>query len=414
MLTTSHVSPAAQIGPPGFDYAAMARALADHLPAAAARDPRADFDSRPLGEALSTIERVVLARKGGLRPSTVRVTALAFRIARETPAVPLCFGTEWPTVGTQWPASDECAEGPATYARGKPVHLRCSPERAHRSTRAGAVTIERPPLRLGDVPIRELVHEHVTACWNAFAGPSLSALASAFVARLEDGERLGFAGLARWRAMWPSVPQSNRRHIEVSDEIHREALRCLEWAVGETEIDEQTLRLIALAMHCPGRLDELCSLRVQDVDLRAGVLRLVDSKTGPRPVPLTTAASDLLRTQLATLRWDATWVWPCATASGHARADTVSKTWLKIRRIHAEREQTPEAAALLRWRAHDFRGALATQALEHGASIREVQRALGHADVRTTERYDHGGTMRGPREAMERAVRGLRGKGRLQ
>jgi site-specific recombinase XerD len=43
----------------------------------------------------------------------------------------------------------------------------------------------------------------------------------------------------------------------------------------------------------------------------------------------------------------------------------------------------------LKARLHDLRHAHGTEALQRGASIREVQEQLGHMRVTTTERYTH-------------------------
>jgi integrase len=384
---------------------ALAAALAQQLGALAPA-----LDTRTLGEALLEVEQTVLAMAGRFSASTVRNTKLAFA---HVLSAPLYATTAAPLRSTvaRLDEGAACHAGRFEFARGCPRHRRCA-ETVRRPLPVepeGDAMIEHATVgRLRDVRICDLDRRHVTAAWNALAGPSLSSYAAHFVARLGDAEELGFVGLKRWRDLWPSVPQPRRRNIEVSDEIHREVLRCLEWALDHTSTEVQTLRLLAFAVHTPGRLDELCSLRLQDLDLRGLVLRLEDSKTGPRQVPLTTAGANILRAQIQTLRWDATWVWPaCMSALGHMPRDTASHAWLRMRRAYAEATERSEARALLRWRAHDFRGGLATQALEHGASVRDVQNALGHADVRTTERYVHGRSMTGPKRAMEIAVKPL-------
>lgn len=391
--------------PVGVDVDELAAAIARRLGAVGLAPA---LDTRTLAEALSQVEAVFLARESALSRSSRRNTVLAFRRVLSAPLVEL-VGAPVGRAVRGVDAAAECNPRGRTFGRGR-VQWRCEAGPAYEiDTPEGDVSIAQPLAEvLGSVRICDLGPRHVTIAWNALAGPSLSTYAASFVARLGDAEDLGFVGLKRWRETWPTVPQSRRRHVDVSDEIHRAALLALTWALDDTECSEQTLRLIALALHAPGRLDELCSLRRHMVDLRGMVLRLEDSKTGAGNVVLTTPAADILRAQLASLPWDATHVWPSESAAGHVLRDSVSHAWLRIRRAYAEATQTPEAAALLRWRAHDFRGALATQALEHGASLRHVQDALRHADARTTGRYVHGTSMRGARRAMEIAVGPLR------
>ena len=375
---------------------AIAAALHARMVAAAA--PK--LDTRTLREAFAEVDRCVLSMQGRFAVSYVRLVRLAVRTLVDAPALPLCAGR--PAIPVlRSSSSSKCLAGPAVFARGCRVDRRCTSAAPSSCTSGGSVSLAAGlvPL-LGDVRICDLDRSHVLAGWNALAGPSLSTRGIAIVARLRDAEELGFTGCLRWREMWPSIPVGARRHIEVTDEIHREAAACLEWAL-DGYMSEQVARIVALAMRCPGRLGEICSLRREHLDLRGQVLRLPDSKTGPRRVPLTTEACCILREQLRSLPWDATWVWPSDSATGHVLPTSVSRAWRRITAAWAARKPTPAAAALLRWRMHDHRGALATQAAEHGAAPRNIQRALGHADFRTTEFYLHGTSMAGPRRAME-------------
>jgi integrase len=436
-----------QSGGLGVDVDALAAALAQRLGASLSQP----LDTRTLGEAWSEIDSVLLQRRDVFSRTTRKNTRLAWAHVLRA-SIDLSVGHVAPCAMKAPTGDAVCVDErlPRRWARARctadeslggplvgliPLVVRADKGPVRRNRRRpyprhvlvasvrhplprpvstspeGDISIafdERPCL--ADVRICDLGPRHVTAAWNALAGPSLSTYAASFVARLvEADEVLGFAGLKRWREQWPSVPQPKKRHIEVSDEIHGEAIRCLEWALVDRAVDEQTLRILAVAMHAPGRLDEICALRRVDVDLRAKVLRLEDSKTGAGCVVLTAMAADLLRAQIGSLQWDETWVWPRSNEGGHARADSVSKAWLRLRRAYAAEKKTPEAAALLRWRAHDLgRGALTTQALKNGASIRHVQAALRHKDVRTTELYDHGRSLVGAQQAMELAVKPLK------
>ncbi|TXR51587.1 tyrosine-type recombinase/integrase [Quadrisphaera setariae] len=58
--------------------------------------------------------------------------------------------------------------------------------------------------------------------------------------------------------------------------------------------------------------------------------------------------------------------------------------WRLLRRL--ARDAVPDKAASIH--PHDLRHAFVTLSLDAGASLRDVQDAAGHADPRTTRRYD--------------------------
>jgi integrase len=61
-----------------------------------------------------------------------------------------------------------------------------------------------------------------------------------------------------------------------------------------------------------------------------------------------------------------------------------SEAWRTLRRL--ARDAVPAKANSVH--PHDFRHAFVTLSLDAGASLRDVQDAAGHADPRTTRRYD--------------------------
>lgn len=267
---------------------------------------------------------------------------------------------------------------------------------------------------IGEVRICDLAIEHVAPLWDALRGRkrdgspgnSLASYSRALAPRLvEAEEKCGFIGMARFRKLLPDLPQTSLRHISVSDEIHREALRAIRWAASNTETDPQVLDLLELSLRAPSRISELCGLTWPEVVLHGDVprLRLLDSKNGARDVVLTRGAVAVLVRQSERLRWDQLQglVWPSDSAEGHILSRSVSRAWRRIRQAYCDHMQTAESLAVAQWHLHDLRGGLATQASDHGASIRDIQRALGHRDPRTTERYVHGGSLAGPARAIQ-------------
>jgi len=125
------------------------------------------------------------------------------------------------------------------------------------------------------------------------------------------------------------------------------------------------------------RVGEILSLRWEDV--RPDRLRLHDSKTGARDVPLGTAARRFF-TSYRRRRSSACGrhkVFQFGEAMPYARVRTV---WLSVRK---------EAQLPGTLRIHDLRHSFASHAIMAGESLFTVSRLLGHKRIRTTARYAH-------------------------
>ena len=132
---------------------------------------------------------------------------------------------------------------------------------------------------------------------------------------------------------------------------------------------------IRLLMLTGCRKSEIVALRWQQVDLEAGELRLVDTKTGPRLVPLSPPVRRLLL-DLPRVRGNP-WVIPGFRRGRHL-AD-LNHYWDPVR----------ERAGLQGVRIHDLRHSYASMALLSGETIRTVGRLLGHEKASTTLKYAH-------------------------
>eukprot|EP01038_Epipyxis_sp_PR26KG_P018243 gene18243-25666_t len=116
--------------------------------------------------------------------------------------------------------------------------------------------------------------------------------------------------------------------------------------------------------------------RELDMDRRRIVLSSDRSKTGARRIPLSNAAMETL----AQIPRDSLFVFPAQrpnSTSGHTQA--LPRVWDRIR-IEAD---LPDL------RLHDLRHSFASFAAEAGASLQLIGKALGHTQIKTTERYAH-------------------------
>ena len=124
------------------------------------------------------------------------------------------------------------------------------------------------------------------------------------------------------------------------------------------------------------RLNEVLSLRWDDVDRTAGELRIRESKTGPRSVPLTPTVAGVLA---AIPRAPGNpWV-IVSSRPGARRLTTFREHWYRLR----------AQAGLDDVRIHDLRHSYASRALALGVGLTMIGRLLGHTKVSTTARYAH-------------------------
>ena len=166
-----------------------------------------------------------------------------------------------------------------------------------------------------------------------------------------------------------------RRERFLTEEEFTRLGRVLAEAETEGRVMPRTVAAIRLLMLTGCRRSEILELQWDDVDLERRQLRLRDSKTGPRTVPLNPAAVEVL----SGLRRvpDNPWVLPGREPG--RRIASLNAPWLRLR----------ARAGLNDVRLHDLRHSFASRALALGESLPMIARLLGHAEVQTTARYAH-------------------------
>ena len=140
-------------------------------------------------------------------------------------------------------------------------------------------------------------------------------------------------------------------------------------------VNASALAIVRLLILTGARRNEIASLRWDYVDFERKALRLPDSKTGAKVVPLGAPALDVLA-KLS--RSDASpWVFPATRGDGHHLG--VPAIWRKL----------VKAAGLNGVRLHDLRHGFASFAVADGDSLYLVGKVLGHTQASTTQRYAH-------------------------
>ena len=133
------------------------------------------------------------------------------------------------------------------------------------------------------------------------------------------------------------------------------------------------------------RVSELVNLKVFEVNLDAGVLRVMGKGSKERLVPLGEEAVDWVKRFLSDPRKE---ILKKKTSdflfvTGRGSAMTRQAFWQNIKRYGAR--AVPGKALS----PHTLRHAFATHLINHGADLRVVQMLLGHADISTTQIYTH-------------------------
>jgi integrase/recombinase XerD len=127
------------------------------------------------------------------------------------------------------------------------------------------------------------------------------------------------------------------------------------------------------------RVSELVALKIFEVNLEAGVLRVMGKGSKERLVPLGEEAVDWISRYLKQRNDAAHALFLTARGEGMTR----QAFWHLIRRYGAR--AIPGKALS----PHVLRHAFATHLINHGADLRVVQLLLGHADISTTQIYTH-------------------------
>jgi len=143
--------------------------------------------------------------------------------------------------------------------------------------------------------------------------------------------------------------------------------------------------MLELLYACGLRVSELVGVKVTEVSLSDGVVRITGKGSKTRLVPMGEEAVDWISRYLKEARPDILQKRLCDTLFVTNRGDAMTRQafWYLIKRYALlagiNKHMSP----------HVLRHAFATHLLNHGADLRVVQMLLGHSDISTTQIYTH-------------------------
>ncbi len=165
------------------------------------------------------------------------------------------------------------------------------------------------------------------------------------------------------------------------------------------------LAIVEVLFSCGLRISELCSLRLSELYLEEGYIRVHGKGRKERLVPIGDSAIDRLR-QWFVVRQG------CKVKPGEEDFVFVSlrrgKRLSRISLFVYIKEYAAKAGIRKNISPHTFRHSFATQLLEGGANLRAIQAMLGHEDIGTTEIYMHIDKTHLRREILEHHPRNIK------
>ncbi len=139
--------------------------------------------------------------------------------------------------------------------------------------------------------------------------------------------------------------------------------------------DPRHINIIRLLLLTGARKNEIAHLRWSEVDLERGLLRLKDSKTGPKSIRLGAPA---VRLFAGLLENESAYVFPDRRNPKRPVAN-LDWAWVTIR----------ARAGMEDVRIHDLRHSFASAGLAGGEGLPLIGKLLGHSHISTTSRYAH-------------------------
>ena len=308
--------------------------------------------------------RAVIGRHGDIDPKTARRTAAEMidRIKRGEDPLP-------PEPVPELTVADLAERHMKAH-----VEVNCRPKTVE--TLGRVVRLYVVP-ELGALPVTAVDRSHIAALHLKMSDKPYQANRTVDV----------IAKMFRLAEAWGLVPprrnpcRSVRRYREhrrdrfLTAEEYRRVGEVLNEAEADGSAMPSAIAALRLLLLTGCRKNEIVTLRWDDIDRTAGELRLSETKTGTRRVPLTPAVEWVLD-RIPRIEGNP-WVFAGEKAGAHL--SNLDEVWRRLR-ARADLEDV---------RVHDLRHSYASRALALGEGLPLIGKLLGHRKVTTTARYAH-------------------------
>lgn len=177
----------------------------------------------------------------------------------------------------------------------------------------------------------------------------------------------------------PKLPRPLPRVLSKDD-----ANALMELPEGDSTAARRDRAILETLYSTGARVSELVGLNWEDLDLREGLVRLRGKGRKERIVPIGDVAIEAIKEYVATLKPPAVSRQRPAPVFLNARGGR-----LTARSVARLVGKYSEALSSGRISPHALRHSFATHLLDEGADLRAIQEMLGHASLRTTQKYTH-------------------------
>lgn len=153
----------------------------------------------------------------------------------------------------------------------------------------------------------------------------------------------------------------------------------------DNPIELRDKAMLELLYACGLRVSELVSIRLSQINLRQGSVRIIGKGSRERLVPMSEQAASWLSTYISHSRsgFQRGTATDAVFLSNRGKKMSRQAFWYRLK-LYVERAAIETSVS-----PHSLRHAFATHLLNHGADLRALQMLLGHSDLSTTQIYTH-------------------------